>query len=160
MSKAYSFWFDFQKTSWTMPAQSMLRSESKVAPPLQSTETCRITARSGLNRSTVTFISIELDSRADHFVRSRKSSPKALRPSTSKKLASELCDVQLAETRNCRAHIDPYAADIVRPRKSSHRDQRSTSTGHTTKLESALETRAFFSASHSWRCFSAALLFV
>ena len=140
-----------------MPAQSMLKSESPVAPPLQSTETCSITARSGLKRSTV--ISIELDSRADHVVRSRKSSPKATRTSTSKKLASELCDVQLAETRNCRAHIDPYAADIVRPRKSSHRDQRSTSTGHTTKLESPLETRAFFSASHSWLCVLAALLF-
>ena len=119
------------------------KSKSPVALQIQSTETCNITARNGLTRSTVTFISIELDSRADHFVRSQKSSLKSLRPSTSKKLASELCDVQLAETCNCRAHIDPSAADIVRPRKSSHRDQRSTSTGHTTKLESPLEDESF-----------------
>ena len=122
---------------------------------LHSTEICSITACSGLTRSRAGFSSIELDSRADHFVCPRKSSPKALRPSTSKKLESSLFDDQLAETYTFPAHVDPHAADIVRPRKSSHRDRRSASTRPTTKLESPLEDASFLQGATR----SAAVLF-
>jgi len=132
--------------STSSPSSEAIMSESPllraVAHPLQSTKPRRLsnTASSSLLHLSVEFASTEIDSRADHFVRPRKSSLKASRPSTSEKLESSLYDVQLdGGTDSAAAYVDQHAVDTTHSHKSSNCDQRGTSLRLSSKLESPVE---------------------